>query len=61
MKPGITGWAQVNGSRGEVTGPRALRRRVALDCSYIENWSLRLDAWILLRTVALIFRDKHAF
>jgi exopolysaccharide biosynthesis polyprenyl glycosylphosphotransferase len=61
MKPGITGWAQVNGSRGEVTGARALRRRVALDCSYIENWSMRLDAWILLRTLALIFRDKHAF
>jgi len=61
MKPGITGWAQVNGSRGEVAGLRALRRRVALDCHYIENWSLRLDAWIVVRTVALIFLDKHAF
>jgi len=61
LKPGITGWAQVNGSRGEVTGQRALRRRVALDCTYIQNWSLCLDTWIIIRTVMLIFRDKHAF
>jgi exopolysaccharide biosynthesis polyprenyl glycosylphosphotransferase len=61
MKPGITGWAQVNGSRGEVTGLRALRRRVALDRNYIENWSIGLDAFIVLRTISLIFLDKHAF
>jgi lipopolysaccharide/colanic/teichoic acid biosynthesis glycosyltransferase len=61
MKPGITGWAQVNGSRGEVRATKALRQRVALDCHYIENWSVRTDAKILCRTVALIFRDQYAF
>ena len=61
VKPGITGWAQVNGSRGEVRATKALRQRVALDCHYIENWSLRTDARILFRTAILVFRDKYAF
>ena len=61
VKPGITGWAQINGSRGEVRATKALRQRVALDCHYIENWSLKTDVRILYRTVTLIFCDKHAF
>jgi lipopolysaccharide/colanic/teichoic acid biosynthesis glycosyltransferase len=61
MKPGITGWAQVNGCRGEIDSERKLRRRLALDCHYIENWSLRADARIILRTAALIAFDRHAY
>ncbi len=61
VKPGITGWAQVNGSRGEIRATKALRQRVALDCHYIENWSLKTDMRILLRTAALIFWDDYAF
>ena len=61
LKPGITGWAQLNGSRGEVNAAKTLRLRVALDCHYIENWSMRRDALILWRTIALVFRDGCAF
>jgi exopolysaccharide biosynthesis polyprenyl glycosylphosphotransferase len=61
MKPGITGWAQVNGCRGEINCGRKLRRRVALDCHYIENWSIFADAWIILRTAALFAFDRHAY
>lgn len=61
IKPGITGWAQVNGYRGEVDTEEKLRRRVVLDCYYIENWSVAFDLWIVLRTAALIFFDKRAF
>ena len=48
--PGITGWAQVNGSRGEIDTLDKARRRVALDLWYIANWSPLLDVWIILRT-----------
>ncbi len=61
IKPGITGWAQVNGCRGEIDSSRKLRRRVALDCHYIENWSLAADAWIILRTASLFAFDRHAY
>ncbi len=61
VKPGITGWAQVNGCRGELDTERKLRRRLALDCHYIEHWSLRVDAWIMLRTAALFAFDRHAY
>jgi len=61
IKPGITGWAQVNGCRGEVDSEDKLRRRISLDCYYIENWSLALDAWIIARTVALIAFDSQAY
>jgi Undecaprenyl-phosphate glucose phosphotransferase len=61
IKPGITGWAQVNGCRGEVTNEAKLRQRVTLDCHYIENWSIALDAWIIFRTVALALFDRDAY
>ncbi|WP_171611003.1 exopolysaccharide biosynthesis polyprenyl glycosylphosphotransferase [Roseicella sp. DB1501] len=51
MKPGITGWAQVNGSRGEVDTLEKARRRVALDLWYISNWSILLDLIIIQRTI----------
>ena len=48
IKPGITGWAQVNGFRGETSNPDLLRKRVELDIWYIENWSFLLDFRIVL-------------
>ena len=50
VKPGITGWAQINGSRGEVDTFDKARRRIELDLWYINNWSFTLDMWIVLRT-----------
>jgi exopolysaccharide biosynthesis polyprenyl glycosylphosphotransferase len=61
LKPGITGWAQVNGCRGEITSPRQLRRRIALDCYYIENWSPAMDVMIIFRTISLMIGDRHAY
>src|ERR1044072_2757349 len=51
VKPGITGWAQVNGSRGILSTHEQVHRRVDFDLDYIANWSVVLDAWILVRTV----------
>lgn len=51
VRPGITGWAQINGSRGEVRTLEQARRRVELDLWYLEHWSLALDLRIILRTI----------
>jgi undecaprenyl-phosphate galactose phosphotransferase/putative colanic acid biosynthesis UDP-glucose lipid carrier transferase len=53
VKPGITGWAQVNGYRGETPTADLMEQRVAYDLSYINNWSMWLDARILFRTLIL--------
>jgi lipopolysaccharide/colanic/teichoic acid biosynthesis glycosyltransferase len=60
VPPGITGWAQVNGSRGAVKTDEMLHRRVSLDLEYIENWSLWLDLKILWRTVWVVLSGKLA-
>ncbi|PZO72916.1 MAG: polyprenyl glycosylphosphotransferase, partial [Mesorhizobium amorphae] len=51
MKPGLTGWAQVKGCRGETPTVEAMQQRVTHDLWYIDNWSLWLDVKIVLRTV----------
>ena len=62
LKPGITGWAQVNGYRGEITNPEQIKMRITKDLWYLENWSLWLDIQILFLTVYQVFRgDKQAF
>lgn len=62
LKPGITGWAQINGYRGEITNPEQIKMRVDKDLWYLENWSLWLDIQILFQTVYYIFKgDKNAF
>ena len=61
IKPGITGWAQVKGCRGEIDSEDKLRRRINLDSFYIEHWSLALDAWIMIRTSALIVLGGEAY
>lgn len=62
LKPGITGWAQVNGLRGEISHPTQIQQRVASDLWYLENWSLLLDLKILFLTFYRVFTgDKHAY
>jgi Undecaprenyl-phosphate glucose phosphotransferase len=61
VKPGITGWAQVNGYHGPVETERALHERVAYDLDYINNWSLWFDIRILLRTLVIAFGQRHAY
>lgn len=60
-KPGITGWAQVNGCRGELVSIRRLEERLEYDVEYIESWSTTLDLLVLWRTVGIVLRDCHAF
>jgi putative colanic acid biosynthesis UDP-glucose lipid carrier transferase len=62
VKPGLTGWAQVNGLRGPVVDPECMRRRVEHDLGYIDNWSLGLDLKIVLLTLKLLIKgDGQAF
>ena len=61
VKPGITGWAQVNGSRGELRTDDDVRRRVELDLIYIENWSVALDLRILFLTVKREIFSSRAY
>jgi exopolysaccharide biosynthesis polyprenyl glycosylphosphotransferase len=60
VKPGITGWAQVNGSRGPVDTPAQVRRRLKLDLEYVSRASLWLDLQILVRTAPMLFGDMKA-
>jgi putative colanic acid biosynthesis UDP-glucose lipid carrier transferase len=60
-RPGLTGYAQVNGFRGEIRDTRGMSDRVAADNSYIDAWSPSLDLAILARTIPLIFRDPRAY
>lgn len=61
MKPGITGWAQVNGWRGETDTLFKMQKRVELDMEYIHAWSLWLDLRIILVTAFKTFNDKNAY
>jgi Undecaprenyl-phosphate glucose phosphotransferase len=61
VKPGLTGWAQVNGLRGETDTVAKMSQRIEFDLYYIENWSLSLDLRIILMTVAVIFGSKNAY
>nr|WP_246733367.1 exopolysaccharide biosynthesis polyprenyl glycosylphosphotransferase [Methylobacterium sp. BTF04] len=61
VKPGITGWAQVNGFRGETRTEEAIARRVEFDLRYIERWSFWLDLWIMVQTVRALIVAKNAY
>ena len=61
VKPGITGWAQINGWRGETRDPESMRRRLECDLYYIDNWSVWLDLHILARTLLVPFHDPNAY
>ena len=61
VKPGITGWAQVNGFRGETSRLDQMARRIELDVWYINNWKLSLDLQILFRTAFEVVRGRNAY
>jgi polysaccharide biosynthesis protein PslA len=60
IKPGMTGWAAIHGSRGPLDSAEDVRRRVALDVHYIDNQSFWLDAWIIVMTVPSVLGDREA-
>jgi putative colanic acid biosynthesis UDP-glucose lipid carrier transferase len=61
VKPGMTGWAQVNGFRGEISTPEHLKRRMEHDLYYIDRWSIWLDVEIMARTVLVVAKGKGAY
>lgn len=61
VRPGITGWAQVNGQRGETDTLDKMQSRIDFDLDYLRNWSLKLDLFIILKTVRLVFKDNTAY
>ena len=62
VKPGITGWAQIKGWRGEIDQPEKLKKRYEHDLYYIENWSLLLDIYILVMTpISLVAKTEGAY
>lgn len=61
VRPGITGWAQVNGLRGETNTVDKMERRVEHDLYYIEHYSLLFDLYILLLTIFVGFRHRNAY
>ncbi|MDR7232004.1 Undecaprenyl-phosphate glucose phosphotransferase [Caulobacter sp. BE264] len=60
MKPGVTGWAAIKGSRGPVDTPESVRLRVALDVEYIERQSFWLDLYIIVMTIPCLLGDRSA-
>jgi putative colanic acid biosynthesis UDP-glucose lipid carrier transferase len=60
VKPGITGWAQVNGLRGETETLDKMEARIHFDLDYLRNWSLWLDIWIIFRTVKVVLARENA-
>ena len=61
VKSGITGWAQVNGLRGETASLDKMHRRIQYDLDYLKNWSLWLDLKIIARTALTVLCDRHAY
>lgn len=61
VKPGVTGWAQINGWRGEVDNLEKIKKRTDYDLYYIENWSLAFDLYILVMTPFRLFDMKNAY
>lgn len=61
VKPGITGWAQINGYRGETDTLEKIEKRVEFDLQYIENWSVWFDLYILCRTLPAVLFTREAY
>jgi putative colanic acid biosynthesis UDP-glucose lipid carrier transferase len=61
VKPGMTGWAQVNGLRGETETTDKMEARIRHDVYYTENWSLGFDLLILLRTAVVLITGQNAY
>jgi len=61
VKPGITGWAQINGYRGETDTLEKMQKRIEFDLYYTNNWSFWLDIKIILLTIIKGFVNKNAY
>ncbi|MDI1309681.1 MAG: undecaprenyl-phosphate glucose phosphotransferase [Methylotenera sp.] len=62
VKPGITGWAQVNGLRGETETLDKMKARIDYDLEYLRNWSPKLDIYIIFKTISVVFKgEKNAY
>ena len=61
VRPGITGWAQVHGLRGETDTVEKMEQRVHYDLDYLSNWSLMLDLRILVRTLRIVASGDNAY
>jgi putative colanic acid biosysnthesis UDP-glucose lipid carrier transferase len=61
VRPGITGWAQVNGLRGETSTVDLMKQRVQYDLDYLKNWSLWLDLKIIAKTALIVVNDRNAY
>lgn len=61
VKPGITGWAQIHGLRGETDTLDKMRQRVEYDIQYLQNWSLGLDLKIIFKTALVLFQNHNAY
>lgn len=61
VKPGITGWAQINGFRGETDILEKMQARIDYDLDYLRNWSLFLDLLIIFKTIGVVIKDKNAY
>lgn len=61
VKPGITGWAQINGFRGETDTLGKMQARIDYDLDYLRNWSLFLDLLIIFKTISVVIKDKNAY
>jgi putative colanic acid biosynthesis UDP-glucose lipid carrier transferase len=61
IRPGITGWAQINGHRGETDTLEKMRGRVECDLEYLKNWSVWLDLKIVSKTALMVFSDRNAY
>ncbi len=61
VRPGITGWAQVSGYRGETETLDKMKARIECDLEYLRNWSLRLDLYIIAKTAWVVMKNKNAY
>ncbi len=61
VRPGITGWSQVNGCRGATDTAEQLRRRIELDLFYVDHWSILFDLKILTLTTRVVLRTTNAY
>jgi lipopolysaccharide/colanic/teichoic acid biosynthesis glycosyltransferase len=61
VKPGITGWAQINGWRGEIDREEKIQKRVEFDFYYSKNWSVLFDLYILCRTPLALLKTENAY
>jgi putative colanic acid biosysnthesis UDP-glucose lipid carrier transferase len=61
VKPGLTGWAQIHGFRGETDTLDKMAKRIDFDLEYLRNWTMLLDVYIVLKTVHVVLLGKNAY